>query len=65
MRSDLVDLSLAIEGETEKAVRVRNLKDQPVWLPKSQVEVEEEEARSGRFAIVTMPQWLAEEKELV
>lgn len=30
-----------------------------VWLPKSQVEVDE------KRKVITMPEWLAEEKELV
>ena len=55
-RAELVDLMLEIEGETERTIRVRNLKDISVWLPKSQVEIDERHAdRRGRIAEVTMP----------
>jgi hypothetical protein len=59
MRSELVDLTdVAIEHETEKAILVTNLKGRKVWLPKSQVEIDEER-------VITMPLWLAREVELV
>lgn len=68
MKSDLVDLSGIKLNETEKAVRVRfygtpgeDYRD--VWLPKSQIEEEPMQTKNG--VLITMPQWLAEEKELV
>lgn len=62
-KSDLVDLTLMIKHQTDKAILVYNdLKDADIWLPKSQVEVE---AIDGRHSVVTMPEWLAKDKELI
>ena len=69
MRNELVDLALFIIHETDAAWRVSDTgKDADgVWLPKSQVEVEFDKApKAGvRAAVVTLPTWLAQEKELV
>ena len=50
------------EKETKHAIYVvieKGFNEVAVWLPKSQVEVDE------RKKIITMPSWLAIEKELV
>ena len=62
MKSDLVDIQLEILNETDKAVRVSD-GEHICWLPKSQIEIERRSKAGG--AIVTMPEWLAIEKELV
>lgn len=75
-RSDLTDLTLALHAETDKAILVSETGDpkKTVWIPKSQCEIE----RTGRFCqqenkvgtrkypiiIVTMPEWMAVNKEL-
>lgn len=64
MKPDLVDLKLEVLSETPKAVRVINLKDDSVWLPKSEIEIEYAQRRPGP-ATITMPAWLARERELV
>jgi len=65
MRSDLIDLSLFLEHETEKAILVHDGdKKKAVWLPKSACEVERDAARP-RFVTVTLPERLAIEKGLV
>lgn len=65
MRSDLVDLTLYVHAETERAVRVSDDGDlaKSVWLPKSQCEVDYTKQRG--VAVVTMPERLATEKGLV
>lgn len=68
MRSDLVDLTLFLHVETDKAWRVSdNGSDtKAVWLPKSQVEMEPlPGSKGGREAVFTIPEWLAIEKGLV
>ena len=68
MRSDLVDLLLFEHHCTAAAVLVSDTGEEAkaVWLPLSQVEIEAKPGRpGGREVIVTMPQWLAEEKRLV
>jgi hypothetical protein len=66
MRSDLVDLTLHIHHETDAAILVSDTGEEKraVWVPRSQVEIEKLGPR-GNEAIVTMPQWLAIEKEFV
>lgn len=66
MRSDLIDIAGVIHHETEKAILFSDTadKDDAVWLPKSQVEIELDGGRPG-FATVTMSERLATEKGLV
>lgn len=56
---DLVDLKLQIVEFRELSIAVINLKKGWSWLPKSQIEYD---ADTGE---VTMPEWLALEKELI
>ena len=62
MKSDLIDITVTKRHETASAVQIHD-GDKLVWLPKSQIEIEA--TGDGRTFIVTMPQWLAEEKGLV
>jgi hypothetical protein len=57
-RSDLVDISGEIVGETELAWRFFD-GTITVWLPKSQCEWDENNGE------MTMPEWLALEKGLI
>lgn len=57
-KSDLVDISGEIRGETEKAYRFFD-GSETIWLPKSQCEWDE------TAGIMTMPEWLAEDKGLI
>jgi N-acetylglucosamine-6-phosphate deacetylase len=58
MKSDLIDIACEIKVETDKAILI-NDGTKEVWLPKSQVEINREDKE------VTMPEWLAKEKELI
>ena len=60
----LVDLDLHLHAETDKAILVSENGDDKaaVWLPKSQVEYEDDK-RGG--AQVTLPEWLAKENSLI
>lgn len=59
----LVDLTLHLHHKTEKAILVSDGgdKDDAIWVPLSQCEVE---YKKGNVVIVTMPEWLAVEKGL-
>lgn len=57
-KRELVDISGYVQGETELAFRF-NDGDQTVWLPKSQCQWNETDKT------MTMPEWLAKEKELI
>ncbi len=58
---ETITLELDVYHETNDAYMVHNLKDERVWLPKSQVEFHEE----GLSTEFEMPMWLAEDKDLV
>jgi hypothetical protein len=62
MRSNVTDIMLEKRHETDKAVLFFT-GDKTVWLAKRQIEVEP--AKDGKLWIVTLPEWLAEEKGLV
>lgn len=68
-RNELVDLALYVHHETDAAYRVSDDgKDaNAVWLPKSQIElVPDGQPKPGAYtAVVTMPVWLAQDKELI
>ena len=63
MKSNITDIDVLIVHQTERAVLVKADEDADgVWLPLSQVEIDGE---PGGYGVVTLPVWLAEEKELV
>lgn len=51
------------EKETKHAhfvvIEDNGLDEKAVWLPKSQIEIDE------NHEVITMPEWLAQEKELI
>lgn len=57
MKSSLTDIAAELRHETERAFLIFD-GDQEVWLPKSQVERNDD----GTF---TLPEWLAKEKGLL
>lgn len=62
-RSDLVDIEVTIHAETDRAILVSEVGgDEKIWLPKSQIEIND---RSGDLAEISLPGWLANEKDLV
>lgn len=61
VKSDLIDLAVEVRHETVRAYLVHDGK-RDVWLPKSQCEVHYEH---NKGAIVTLPEWLAKDKELI
>jgi hypothetical protein len=54
---NIIHLDMTTHHETENAVLVRNLKSKAVWLPKSQIKINDDG--------IQMPEWLAIEKELI
>ncbi len=58
MKSDLVDIAGEIKAETERAYRFYD-GNITVWLPKSLCEWDDNDHT------MTMPMWIAEEKELI
>lgn len=66
-RSNLTDVTVIFIHETEKAIGVQETEDgKTIWLPKSQVEYEEAGTIHGRRLVtITLPEYLAQEKELI
>ncbi len=65
MKSDLIDIDVEMVHETEKAVLVHlGDKSKAVWLPKSQIEIVENEAFPGIMTVI-LSEKLALEKELI
>jgi len=56
-KSELFDVAANVVGETDKAWRVTD-GIKTVWVPKSQAEINDD-------GTITMPVWLAQEKELI
>ena len=64
MKSDIIDIDVAVEAKTDKAVLVHDGdKSKAVWLPLSQIEISE--TGIGGIMTVTLPEWLALEKGLI
>lgn len=64
MRSNLVDIMLIKVRELDKSIVFKETEgDDSLVLPKSQIELEPTK-KEGIFT-VTMPEWLAKEKELI
>jgi hypothetical protein len=63
-KSDLVDLTMQLHAETEKAVLVSDDGEEAkaIWLPLSQVEIER---KAKGVVVVTLPEWLATQRGLV
>ena len=63
MKSDLIDISVIVQHQTENAVLVDHGGTEAVWLPLSQIGIEPN--TDGKTHDVTLPEWLAREKEMI
>ena len=65
-KREIIDIAGCLHEETEKAILFSDTanKEDAVWLPKSQVEVEHDGGQE-RFVTVTLPEWLAKDKGLI
>lgn len=69
-RSDIVDVTLTRRAEREKAIafwqgdRDDTGREVWVWLPISQIEIDGPDHR-GATVTVSLPEWLAKDKELI
>lgn len=63
MKSDLIDLTVEIHHQTDKAWLLSDdgNRENAVWIPKSQAEIE----YNGRTHILTCHEWLALDKGLI
>lgn len=65
MKSDIVDVTVALHYQTDKAVLVSDdgTRERAVWLPKSAIEIEP--LPNSKFFVVSLPERLAIDKGLV
>ena len=64
--SEIVDLDLEFLVETESAMKFRDAYGKEAWLPKSQIDTGMAGTpKPHELVAVSLPQWLAEEKDLV
>lgn len=63
-RSDLIDITVQLHHETDKAVLVSDdgEKDNAVWLPRSMIEID---GKKDNILEITLPEWLAMDKGLI
>jgi hypothetical protein len=62
-RSDLIDISVVLVHQTDKAVLVDHGGDGNVWIPKSLCEIERDP--DGKTWTLTLSEQVAEEKGLI
>lgn len=65
MKSDIVDISVQLHHETEKAVLVSDNgnKDKAIWIPKSLIEISQ--ADKNGIVEISLPEWMAKSKGLI
>lgn len=63
-KSGLIDLEVQVHAITERAIRVSDDGEDKnaVWLPLSQIEVENP---AKKITTITVPEWLAEQRGLI
>jgi hypothetical protein len=65
-KSNVADYDLLYVSETEKALAVRISEDHEMfWVPKSQIEYEDKNYKRHQLIKVTMPDWIAEQHNLI
>jgi hypothetical protein len=61
---DIIELECWVRGETEKAYLIETDTGKG-WVPKSQCEVERGVNGHGAMDSIQLPEWLAQERELI
>lgn len=62
-KSDIIDLTVVLVHETDKAVLVDHGGKEKVWLPKSMIEIEKNS--DGKTHTVSLPESFAQEKGMI
>ena len=66
MKSDLIDVTLQLHHKTDKAILVSDdgNRAKAIWLPVAHIEMEPMPGKAG-IVVVTLPEWLANDKGLI
>ena len=62
-KSDLIDITIIVKHKTERAVLIDDGGIEPQWIPLSQCELSPDIGSNTHT--LTLPEWLAQEKELI
>lgn len=66
MKSDLVDISVQFQSQTEDAVCVRAVEcGEDIWIQKSQCKILQSDPRRGHYVLLTTNEITATQKGLV
>ncbi len=63
LKTELIDIAVILRHHTDRAVLVDHGGKEPVWLPLALIDIAPN--ADGRTHTVTLPEWLAEEREIV
>ncbi len=66
MKSDILDISVQFQHQTDNAVCVRAVEDgADIWIPKSRCEIQQTDPRRGHYVLLTTDETTATEKGLI
>jgi len=66
MKSNLLDISVQFQHQTENAVCIREIENGPdIWIPKSRCEILQTNPTRGHYVLLTTDENTAIEKGLV
>ncbi len=66
MRSDIIDIVVQFQHQTERAVCIRQVEDGPdIWIPKSRCEILQTDPRRGHYVSLTTDESTATENGLI
>jgi hypothetical protein len=66
MKSNLLDISVQFQHQTENAVCIREIENGPdIWIPKSRCEILQTKPMRGHYVLLTTDENTAIEKGLV
>ena len=63
--SDFIEFNLKIKAKTDSAIMVEDFDGDNVWLPLSQIELEDDDFEVGDEQTIDVPEWLAFDKKLI
>jgi hypothetical protein len=61
---EMIEIVAKVIKRTEKAILINDGSNQDIWIPLSQIEIENEDEKEG-FIEFLIPEWLAFDKGLI
>lgn len=63
--AEKIGVSLKVLRESDKALLCTQNGEEEFWLPKSQIDYDEDTVEIGKVSDFNIPKWLMEEKQIV